>query len=153
MSLFFFKHSFISDTFCSFWLFFCSCFMKNTYYLPKLMLLNFCCQKTSVPWKHKFFVIDKKYSQLNLDNKLKVFHESILGFMKCPWNCILWNNQKDKFLSVSLPTLQELQMVLWRKQIGFTEFERKINVKITPTLSLLITNYVCSKFLLNVSIL
>ena len=41
------------------------------------MLLNF------RRYKHNFF-IDEKHTQLNLDTKVKVFHESILCFMKCP---------------------------------------------------------------------
>ena len=34
-------------------------------------------------YKHNFF-IDDKYMQLNLDTKVKVFHESISCFMKFP---------------------------------------------------------------------
>ena len=34
------------------------------------------------------FLIDGKLMQLNLDNKVKAFHESISGLMKCPSNCI-----------------------------------------------------------------
>ena len=54
------------------------------------MLWNFCCQETSFFYKHNFFV-DKKHMQWNLDTKVKVFHESILCFIKCIWNCISEN--------------------------------------------------------------
>ena len=53
-------------------------------------------------WKHNFF-IDEKHTQWMLDTKVKVFHESILCFMKWPWNCISWNALKEKFHSVSFP--------------------------------------------------
>ena len=32
-----------------------------------------------------------------LDTKVKVFHESISCFLKCPWNCISWNALKENF--------------------------------------------------------
>ena len=38
-----------------------------------------------------------------LDTQVKVFHESILCFMKWPWNCMSWNAMKEKFHSVSFP--------------------------------------------------
>ena len=97
-----FRHSFISDFLWSFWLFFCFYFMRNAYYLPKLMLLSFCCQKTSFPWKHKLFVVDEKYSQWNLDIKVEVFHDSILYFIKCSWSCIWGITEKEIFHSVPL---------------------------------------------------
>ena len=80
---------FNAGTFWPFWLFFCFCFcfMRNKYYLPKLMLLNF----------------RRKYTQWNLDTKVYLFHESISCFMKCPWNYISCNIQKEKFHIVSLP--------------------------------------------------
>ena len=61
-------------------------------------------------YKHNFF-IDEKRTQWNLNIKVKAFHDSISCFMKCPWNCILWNALKEKFRSVSLPlgTQRQLQ--------------------------------------------
>ena len=41
-----------------------------------------------------------------LDTKIKEFHESILCFMKWSWNCISWNALKERFHSVSLPSLK-----------------------------------------------
>ena len=51
------------------------CFMKNKYYLSKLMLLNFLCQK--ILCKHNPFIHEKD-SQLKLDTKvfMKAFHVS-----------------------------------------------------------------------------
>ena len=45
--------------------------------------------------------------QWNFDTKVKVFHESISCFIKCPWNCTSWNAPKEKFHSAPLP----LQMI------------------------------------------
>ena len=49
--------------------------MKNKYYLSKLMLLNFLCQK--ILCKHNPFIHEKD-SQLKLDTKvfMKAFHVS-----------------------------------------------------------------------------
>ena len=73
--------------------------MSNKYYLSKLILLNFRCQKISFLCKHHFF-IDEKQTQWNLDAKVRAFHKSISCFMKCPWNCNSWNALKEKFHSV-----------------------------------------------------
>ena len=70
--------------------FFCFCFMSNKYYLSKLILLKFRCQKISFLCKHNFF-IDGEDAQWNLDTEL------ISYFMKCPWNCVSWNFLKEKF--------------------------------------------------------
>ena len=70
--------------------------LSNKYYLSKLMLLDFRCQKISFLCKHSF-CIDEKHTQWHCDTKVKVFHESISWFMKCSWNCISWNDQKEKF--------------------------------------------------------
>ena len=43
----------------------------------------------------------------SINTKVEGFHESILCFMKCPWNCISWNALKEKFHSASLP-LEEI---------------------------------------------
>ena len=74
------------------------------------MLINFRCQKTSFLYKHIFLVDYEKYTQWNLDTKVKVFHESISCFMKCSWNCISWNALKEIFHSVSLPS----EHLFWR---------------------------------------
>ena len=73
-----------------------------TFYLLKLMLLNFSSQKASFSTNTIFF-IDEKHTQWNLDTKVKVFHQSILCFMKYPWNCTSWNTLKEIFHSVSFP--------------------------------------------------
>ena len=49
------------------------------------MLLNF--KDISFLCKHNLF-IDGKHTQWNLDTNVKVFHESISYFMKCPWKCL-----------------------------------------------------------------
>ena len=69
----------------------------------KFYTISFLC-------KHNFF-IDEKHTQWMLDTKVKVFHESILCFMKWSWNCISWNPLKEKFHSVSFP----LDIVWWVK--------------------------------------
>ena len=57
------------------------------------MLLNFKRYLFSII---TIFFIDEKGTQWNLDTKVKVFHESISCFMKCPWKWkILWNTQKE----------------------------------------------------------
>ena len=76
--------------------------LSNKYYLSKLMLLDFRCQKISFLCKHNF-CIDEKHTQWHWGTKVKVFHESILWFMKCPWNCNSRNTLKEKFHSVSFP--------------------------------------------------
>ena len=53
--------------------------MSKKYYLPNLMLLNFCCQIFS---EGAIFFIDEKHTQQNLDVKVKLFHEKISFFMK-----------------------------------------------------------------------
>ena len=58
--------------FWSFWVYFCSCFMSNKYYLSKLMLLKFRCQKISFLCKHYFF-IDEDQARCDLDTHLKYF--------------------------------------------------------------------------------
>ena len=51
-----------------------------------------------------------------LDTKVEVFHESILCFMKWPWNCISWNALKEKFHSLSFP-LSKLNLLFpWRNE-------------------------------------
>ena len=70
--------------------------LSNKYYLSKLMLLDFRCQKISFLRKHNF-CIDEKHTQWHWDTKVKVFHESISWFMKCPWNCISWMLWKKNF--------------------------------------------------------
>ena len=39
--------------------YFCFCFMSRKYYLSKLMLLNFCCQKISFLCKRNHFIDEK----------------------------------------------------------------------------------------------
>ena len=102
LSFVFFSHGFIQIHFGLFEFFVCFCFTSSRYYLSKLMPLNFGCQKISYLCKHNFFS-DEKQTQWNLDSKVKVFHESISSFMKCPWNCNSWNALKQKFHNVSLP--------------------------------------------------
>ena len=68
---------FHSDTFWYFRIFY-FCFMSKKYFL---ILLNFTRYLSSC--KHNF-CIDEKCTQWNLNTKVKVFHESISCFMKCP---------------------------------------------------------------------
>ena len=85
-----FEHGFIQICFVIFE-FFCFCFMSNKNFL---ILLNFTRCLFSV---NTIFFIDEKHTQWMLDTKVKVFHESILCFMKWPWNCILWNDHETVF--------------------------------------------------------
>ena len=55
-------------------------------------------------WKDFIKHVDEKYRQWKLDTKVKVFHESMLCFMKCPWNCILCNTPKEKCHNPCLKT-------------------------------------------------
>ena len=57
-----------------------------------------------------------------LDTKAKVFHESILHFMKWPWNCLSWNALKEKFHSVSF----SLKKRSWQRcfSVNFVKFLR-----------------------------
>ena len=55
--------------FVDFFDFFCFCFMSEKYYLSKLMLLCFRCQKISFLCKQSFFM-DEKHKQWNLDTKV-----------------------------------------------------------------------------------
>ena len=60
-----------------FLIFFIFVFWGNKYYLPNLLLLDFCCrQKTSFLYNRNFFV-DEKHTQQNLYTKVRVFPESI----------------------------------------------------------------------------
>ena len=58
--------------------------VSKKFYLSKLMLLDFRCQKISFLCKHSF-CIDEKHTQWHWDTKVKVFHEMPrkLYFMKC----------------------------------------------------------------------
>ena len=58
---------------------------------------------------HIRFGIFAMNTQWMLDTKVKVFLESNSCFMKWPWNCISWNDLKEKFHSVSFP----LKLVLF----------------------------------------
>ena len=88
------------------------CFvLSNQYYLSKSIYEDFHCQKISFLCKHNF-CIDEKNAQWHWDTKVKVFHESISWFMKCPWNCISWNALKEIFQCI----------LLFR---NFTKFKRK----------------------------
>ena len=55
---------FFSDGFIQicFEFFICFCLMRKKYFLSKLMLLNFCCQRISFLGNHNFF-IDEKHTQ------------------------------------------------------------------------------------------
>ena len=70
--------------------------LSNKYYSSKLTLLDFRCQKISFLCKLNF-CIDEKHTQWHWDTRVKVFHESLSRFMKCPWNCVSWNALKEKF--------------------------------------------------------
>ena len=103
----FFHPWFHPDTFWSFWFFlFGFYFMSKKYYLSKLMLLIFHCQKIYSLCKHDFF--NEEHTQWDLDTKVKVFHKSISCFMKCPWNFISWNALKEQFHSVFLPLMNNM---------------------------------------------
>ena len=84
------------------------CFvLSNKYYLSKLMLLDFRCQKIPFLCEHSF-CIDEKHAQWHWDNKVKVFHESISWFMTC----------SERKFSV-YPFLKELWLksfISWTKQ-------------------------------------
>ena len=93
LSFLFFNHGFIPISF-SLFEFFCFCFMSNK---SRLMLLN----SRRYPFSlNTIFFINEKHTQWNLDTKVKVFHESILCFMKCVWSCIPWNVLKEKLLGI-----------------------------------------------------
>ena len=91
--------------------------LSNKYYLSKLMLLDFRCQKISFLCKHNF-CIDEKHTQWHWDTKVKVFHESISWFIKCTWNCISWIALKEKFPSVSFPL-----RLSWKMKILKIDFQ------------------------------
>ena len=55
---------------------------------------------------------------MKFDNKVKVVHQSICCFMKCPWNCISWNALKEMFHSVYFPA--ENQISISTSQLTFT---------------------------------
>ena len=55
-------------------------------------------------WKDFLKHVDEKYRQWKLDTKVKESHESMLCFMKYPWNCILWNTLKEKCHNPCLKT-------------------------------------------------
>ena len=82
---------------------FCCYFLSNKYYL---MLLNL--------KRYLFSAITIFLSMRNVRNKIYIFksntfryfHQIISCFMKCPWNCALWNALREKFLSVSLPLVR-----------------------------------------------
>ena len=97
LSLLVFNHGFIQIRFNIFENF-CFCFMISKY---ALILWNFARCVYSV--NAIYFFIDEKRTQQNLNTKLKVFHESILCFMKWPSKCIPWNVLEEKFHSASLP--------------------------------------------------
>ena len=107
LSFLFFSHSLIQLHFGLFDFF--VFVLSNKYYLSKLMLLDFRCQKISFLCKHNF-CIDEKNAQWMLDTKVKVFHESISCFMKWPWNYISWNALKEKFHSVSFPLVRKIYL-------------------------------------------
>ena len=76
--------------------------LSNKYYLSKLMLLDFRCQKISFLRKHNF-CIDEKHTQWHWDTKVKVFHESISWFMNAPetvFHEMLWNKYFTVYPSV-----------------------------------------------------
>ena len=97
LSLLVFNHVFIQIRFGIFEIF-RFCFMIGKYYI---IIWNFPRYVYSV--NAISFFIDKKRTQQNLNTKVKVFHESISCFTKWPSKCILWNDLKEKFHSVSLP--------------------------------------------------
>ena len=75
----FFSHCFIQIRFGLFDFF--AFVLSSKYYLSKLMVLDFRCQKTFC--KHNF-CYDEKHTQWHWDTKLKVFHESISWFINAP---------------------------------------------------------------------
>ena len=84
----------------------------------RIDLIDFHCQKTSFS-VNTIFVIDKKYAQWSLDIKAKVFHESILCFMKCPWNRIswmLWKKNLTVYPSLNKHTLFTLGVTFLKKK-------------------------------------
>ena len=104
--------------------------------ISKLLLLNFCCQNISFLCKHNFF-IDEKHMQWNLDTKVKLFHESMSYFMKCPWNCISWNGLKERFHGVSLP-LGKGVLKICSKFTGEYPCQSVILIKLCRGMSLII---------------
>ena len=73
-----------------------------------LVFLNFFEFLKFFNFSVNIFFNDEKHTQWNLDTKVKIFHESISCFMKCPWNCfheMLW---KENF-SFILPFLTHIK--------------------------------------------
>ena len=96
-SLFFNKVAVLGENFCEL----CE-ICKDAFYTEYLCTTAFDYWILENLCKHNFF-IDEKRTQLNLDTKVKVFHESISCFMNCPWNRTSWNALNGKLHSVSLP--------------------------------------------------
>ena len=88
---------YVSDFLIGFWFL----FYEWEIFFIEINALNFSLSEDIFSlWTH---FINEKHAQWNLDIKVKVFHESISCFMKCPWNCISWNDLKEKFQSISSP--------------------------------------------------
>ena len=51
------------------------------------------------------FLLMRNITRWILDTEVTVFHESISYFMKWLWNCVSWNALKEKFHSVSFPSV------------------------------------------------
>ena len=106
LSFLFFSHRLIQIDFGLFDYFFFV--LSNKYYLSKLMLLDFRCQKISFLRKHNF-CIDEKHTQWHWDKSISWKHFMV---HECPWNCISRNALKEIFHSVSF----RLEDVFWRQR-------------------------------------
>ena len=97
-----FQPWFHSDTFCAFLFFYFLFTLSNKYCLLKLVLLNFCLQKTSFLLQTHFFGWLERHA-MYLDPKVKTFHDSM--FLATPLrNCLFFMKycRKEKFHSVFL---------------------------------------------------
>ena len=97
-----FQPCFHSDTFCAFLFFYFLFTLSNKYCLLKLVLLNFCLQKTSFLLQTHFFGWLERHA-MYLDPKVKTFHDSM--FLATPLrNCLFFMKycRKEKFHSVFL---------------------------------------------------
>ena len=76
--------------------------------------------------------------QWNLDSKVKVCHESISCFIKCPWNCISWNASNEKIHNLPLPLqsyfIYQMQKVNNRNWVSISGLENLLMNKENYTL-------------------
>ena len=121
---------------------FCFCFKMNRYYLPKLMVINFHCQKTSFLNKSSLFLllmrnIRNKIEMLKQKHFMKVFHVSWKAVNTKVFR-ISWNTHQEKFDSVSLP----LESTLYRINMTMRFWEELTHIPVWVIESSKIKNWV-----------